>query len=146
MSYCNRLIRSFTRRLLGNIVAPWRYTGLLVGRFDSKFLFVCTMISRLLDRHLYLGFLTIIFALISLRGLYVRSRGRTLLIGSSLGTLFLSLHRCIRISSVLIRTVIVLFCLFLMVSRWFSIWSIVVLVTVGRRFLLCVHYVNSMLI
>ena len=139
------LIRSFTRRLLGNIRLPWRLACLLVCRFDIKLLFMS--INRLLYRSLYLCFLAIVLALISLRGLNVRSRrSHTLLIGTSLWTLFLSLYRCICISSVLIRTIVVLFCLFLMVTLWFSIWSIVVLVTVGRRFLLWIHIVNSIFI
>ena len=136
------LIISFSWSLLGSICwwLSWNVACLIVCRFYLMLLFM--FIRCLLYRSLNLCFLAIIFALIPLRGLNVRSRSHTLLIGTSLGTLFLSLNRCVCISSVLIRTIIVLFCLFL----WFSIWSIVVLVTVGRRFLLWIHIVNSIFI
>jgi len=140
MADCNCLIVSLSWRLLRSICwLPWRMTCLLICRFYLMFIFMSTMISRLFGISLCLIFLAIIFTLISLCSLLVNSRSASMLIRDSLGTLFLSLGRWVCISMVLIRTVIVLLSMFLMLSWRFSIWSIV-LMTVGRRILLCVHF------
>lgn len=146
MAYRNSLIVSFTWSLLRSICwLPWRMACLLVCRFYVMLLFMGTMINRLLGISLSLIFLAIIFALISLGSLLDNSRSSTLLIRASLG-IFLSSSRCVCICLALNRTVVVLLSLFLSLPWRFSIWSIVVLVTVWSRFLLCVHYVNSILI
>ena len=131
----NSLILSLSWSLLRSIVwSSWRMACLLIGSLLLLF-------NRLL-RSLVFCLIIVICALVSLSGLLVYSWSTSMLIRTSLGTLFLSLTRWVMI---LIGTVIVLLSLFLMLTRGFTHWSIV-MVTLRRRVLFCVHIHNSIFI